>query len=340
METSRAKKYSTALLLGLAALVCFGTPVLAEGMVQESYLYNLSDFSGRLPYNWPALAVDRARGETFLVYQNEVVVFNESGMEVFRFGDGMDLGHVLAVAAGPGEEMLLLVYRDSKPSILRCNYRGEPVGEVVLSGLPEKYAGFAPNRMLYQGGRIYLASQTGMQIVIAEADGTFMKGFDLFELFGLQDKRKGEVEFAGFRLDQEGNMLFTIPILFKANILSPDGSLKSFGKPGGAPGRFNILGGMVADRQGNYLVADKLKSAIIVFDKDLKFIKEFGYRGDKPSNLIVPEDLAIDEKDRIYVSQGRNRGVSVFRLTYDDRSTGGETPGKQSQNNKGGKRAG
>jgi hypothetical protein len=53
----------------------------------------------------------------------------------------------------------------------------------------------------------------------------------------------------------------------------------------------------------------------MVFDKDFNFLIEFGYRGAKPENLITPDDIAVDQRDHVYVSQGRNRGVSVFALT-------------------------
>jgi DNA-binding beta-propeller fold protein YncE len=105
-------------------------------------------------------------------------------------------------------------------------------------------------------------------------------------------------------------------VLFKAYILSPDGKLNWFGKPGGAPGRFNVVAGIVEDSKGNYVIADKLKCAILVFDKKFNFMTEFGYRGFRPENLIVPDDIAIDKNDRIYVTQARKRGVSVFKLDY------------------------
>jgi hypothetical protein len=52
----------------------------------------------------------------------------------------------------------------------------------------------------------------------------------------------------------------------------------------------------------------------MIFDKDFNFIREFGYRGGSPQNLIVPNDIAVDGRDRVYVAQGRRRGVSVFAL--------------------------
>jgi streptogramin lyase len=74
------------------------------------------------------------------------------------------------------------------------------------------------------------------------------------------------------------------------------------------------VAGIASDSRGNLFVADKLKSAIMVFDKEFNFLTEFGYRGLKPGNLIVPDDVAIDRRDRVYVSQARKRGVSVFAI--------------------------
>jgi DNA-binding beta-propeller fold protein YncE len=90
--------------------------------------------------------------------------------------------------------------------------------------------------------------------------------------------------------------------------------LSAFGKPGSAPGRFGVIAGVAIDSHANVLVADKLKCVVMVFDKNFNFVTEFGYRGVRPENLIVPDDIAVDRKDRLYVSQGRRRGVSVFSL--------------------------
>jgi len=64
-------------------------------------------------------------------------------------------------------------------------------------------------------------------------------------------------------------------------------------------------------------VADRLRSVVLVFDPDFRFQAEFGYRGDRPSSLIVPDDLAIDRRGNIYVGQAANRGVSVFRIVHE-----------------------
>jgi hypothetical protein len=55
----------------------------------------------------------------------------------------------------------------------------------------------------------------------------------------------------------------------------------------------------------------------MIFDKDFKFLREFGYRGYGPGNLIAPMELTVDDRGRIYVSQSARRGVSVFQVKID-----------------------
>jgi len=64
------------------------------------------------------------------------------------------------------------------------------------------------------------------------------------------------------------------------------------------------------------LVIDKLKGSVLVFDRRFEFVSQFASRGYKPGELIFPDDLAIDARDRVYVTQVGKRGVSVFLLTY------------------------
>ncbi len=303
------------ILLAVVASAVASVPAEPQP-VKGSYIYTLSGFTGAIPYNHSRVAVDRERNEVYVLYQNEVRVFNESGMEVYRFGDDLELGHIVDLAVDERGDILLLVYRDSRPAIVRCDYRGRPRAEIVLTGLPDEFSDFSPNRMVYQRGRFYLASNIGLEIVTADRNGTFTTGYDLFRLFELEEKDRGVTELGGFGVDRDGNMLMTVPVLFRAFVLSPDGTLTGFGKAGSAPGRFNITGGITRDSKGNFLVVDKLKGSVLVFDRRFEFVSQFASRGYKPGELIFPDDLAVDTRDRVYVTQVGRRGVSVFLLTY------------------------
>jgi DNA-binding beta-propeller fold protein YncE len=304
-------------ILTLVILMTVVYPFSAQAEVKASFLYSLSDFTGTIPYSWARVSVDDERNEVYVAFQNNIRVFNEAGMEIYRFGDDLDLGRIVDLTTDKGGDILLLTYQDSKPSVVRCNYRGEPVSRVELKNVPSKFRDFFPNRMVYRNNNLYFASLMGLTVVVTDVDGDFKNGYDLFPLLDLEEKDRGNLEIGGFSVDKEGNILFTIAVLFRAYILSPDAKLAWFGKPGAAPGRFNVVAGIVADSKGNYLIVDKLKSAVMVFDKKHNFVTQFGYRGLGKGNLITPHDIAIDNGDRIYVTQGRKKGVSVFKLAYN-----------------------
>jgi DNA-binding beta-propeller fold protein YncE len=109
-------------------------------------------------------------------------------------------------------------------------------------------------------------------------------------------------------------MLFTVPVLFAAFVVSPQGEVRSFGRVGSGPGMFGIVSDIVSDDRGNYLVADKLRSVVMIFDATFGFIQEFGYLTTRPDGLIRPSRLAVSGSGRLYVTQMRHNGISVFDL--------------------------
>jgi len=308
-------------IIGLAALVLIGHVMSlgARAEVRVSYLYTLSNFYGPIPYNWVNLSYDGPRQELYVVdaRERDIRVFNDNGMETFRFGDDGSLGGVVDAVVEKDGRILVLVRKSQKTAILVCNFRGELESELVIDGLPPEFAGFAPERLIYRQGRLYLLDATAMRIAVTDDDGRFQQGYDLGALVGVEDDRRGVTRIGGFSLDPQGNLLFTIPVRFAAYKLTPDGQLTGFGMPGSAPGRFGVVAGIVVDDLGYYYVADRLKSAVIVFDKDLRFQTEFGFRGFKADNLMGPNNLTLDAEGRLYVSQLRGRGVSVFKIDHD-----------------------
>ena len=297
----------------LVALVA-GT---ALAQVKPTYLYGLSTFSGPLRLEGSRLHVDQERGETYVIYQNIVRVFNRSGMEIFSFGDGLDLGQIADVAVDPNGDVILLSYKDSRSILTRCTFRGVPIGPIEIKNLPPGVE-FAASRMVHRSGLFYFASLGTSSVIVTDASGEFRKHIEFLPMLEDEDRKKGGgAEMIGFTADQDGNMFFTIPTLFKVFKYSSEGKLTSFGRSGSAPGRFGVIAGVATDSHGNLLVTDKLKCVVMVFDKDFNFVTEFGYRGARPENLIVPDDIAVDGQDRLYVSQGRRRGTSVFALARD-----------------------
>jgi hypothetical protein len=307
------------MILFIAALFITLFSVVEAAGVKGSFVYRLSGFSGAVPYNWARVFVDRERNESYVLYQSTIRVFDKNGMEIYSFGDDLNLGAVVDAATEKDGNFLLLTYTyDAEKiySIHVVNYRGVPVSTISVKNLPKELSKFSPNRIISHKGDIYLASLNTMQAVVIDSAGNFKESYDFAAILKLDEKDKGDNMLSGFSVDGEGNMLFTIATLFKAYVITPDRKAVSFGRAGGAPGRFAVVAGIISDDKGHYLVVDKLKCVVSVYDKDFNFIQEFGFRGEKPGNLIAPDEIVIDGADRIYVTQSRGRGVNVYRLDY------------------------
>jgi hypothetical protein len=314
-----AAKY---LVLALAATLFLAPfPAQASAEVGSAYLYSLANFFGKIPYNDVRVRVDKERDESYVVERGIVRVFNENGMEFFWFGDNPELESIYDLAVDEKGDLFLLSFAPSNPEtpiyfLLRCNYRGDVKEKMTVTGLPAGFSGFYPTHMFYRDGRFFFLSNSKMQVVVTDRKGVFQKGYDLADIIEIPGKDRPNTEIFGFDLDSEGNMLFTVAVLFKAFVVSPDGKVTaSFGKAGSSPGLFGIVGGIAKDDRGNYLVVERLRSVVMVFDKEFRFIKEFGYRGDKPGNLIRPNDVVVGNAGKIFVTQVRNKGVSVFSVT-------------------------
>jgi DNA-binding beta-propeller fold protein YncE len=311
-------QYSMAVFFFAILILIVSAPYAAADIGGAYYLYNLSDFSGSVPYSWAGLSVDRAQNEIYVVYQNDIEVFNEKGMKIYSFGDDENISGVIYDVAVAGDgSIFLLLHADDNYSVMRCNYRGESVSEIKFRNFPPAYSRFVPARIIYSAGDLYLADlMTAKKVVITDINGNFKAGYDINSLFGLdefENKPGQEKEIAGFSVDRSGNMLFTVPTISRAFVLSADGKVRSFGESGNIPGKFSVVAGIAADDSGNIYIADTLKSVVMIFDKNFNFIMEFGYRGEMPENLIAPRNMVVSNGN-IYVSQARKRGVSVYKI--------------------------
>ena len=316
MVSANQKLFIVTLIMSFACLVGYSNNVSAG--VETSFLFNLANFSGPITYNWANISIDEERKEIYVLDPKvkDITIFNEWGMEVYHFGDDGSLGSAVDLTFDRAGNILVLSQNRSNAAIIKCNFRGEPIEELALKNFPPDFSPFSPDRIIYRQELLYLLDSGGLRVAVTDANGLFQNGYDLGTLLGIEENKRDGTDIDGFSVDSEGNMLLTIPVKFSAFVLSPDGQYIKFGSPGGDHGKFNNVGGIVADDQGYYYVADKLKSAILVFDKDFNFQLEFGYRGSGLGNLNGPRKLALDSQGRLYVSQLGNKGISVFQITY------------------------
>ncbi len=110
---------------------------------------------------------------------------------------------------------------------------------------------------------------------------------------------------------------------------SPEGKvLLTLGKPGGNqpgqpsdPASFNAPNDVITLANGDILVAEGHSDApttsnrIVRFNRDGKYLGEFGKRGSGPGEFIQPHALALDSQGRLFVGDRSNNRVQV--LTTD-----------------------
>ena len=304
----------------LSPLVLIFLPVVAHAEpVKATYLYNLSSFTGTVPLDWARICTDPVNKEVYVSYGDTIRIFNQTGMEVYRFGAyDVDAGTITDMAVDPEGRLLLLSYKMADYEIVISDYRGRRKGSFLIQNLPPEFAGFAPGRMVYQEGRLYFAQLSELKIVVTDLSGKFLDGYDVARILEVKDDQRAENDIFAISVTKKGEILLTIPAMGKAFVVTADKTTREFGKRGSGPGKFGVPAGIATDREGNIYVSDILRSVVLIFDKDRRFVSEFGGRGMKPGKFIVPRDLVVDSDNRVYVTQLRKRGVSVFRIDKID----------------------
>ncbi len=66
------------------------------------------------------------------------------------------------------------------------------------------------------------------------------------------------------------------------------------------------------DKDGNYYILDSGNHRVVMYDKDLKFIRSFGNKGQGPGEFSSPVNIHVNSEGEIFVNDSRNRCITVF----------------------------
>ena len=332
-------KNNLIVLFGLIVLL-ISLPASAGPVKEVSYLYKLSTFTGTASVGqWPKLRLDRTNSEIYALSGDEIRVFDKNGMEIYQIAlvdddaQAKEQLFVTDAAVKKNGDILYLTLSYDKGKILSslvvANFRGDLLSRFEPRNFPPDLSGFQADRMLNLDGLLYLANLSEMRIVVIDEEGSFQRAYEIKPLLLKnrneelsRSRRKNasipeeDLEMGDFAVDRGGNIVFTIPAAGSAYRLTPDLQLQLISSRGSGANKFGIPAAIAADGRGNYLVSDVLRSVVMVFDKDLKYIDAFGGRSNGAASIIAPRGLVIDWNDRVYVSQVESMGVSVFQLSY------------------------
>jgi sugar lactone lactonase YvrE len=154
--------------------------------------------------------------------------------------------------------------------------------------------------------RLYTVDMTA-RVQVFDTQGEFLRGWPT------PAHKAGKP--TGLSIGIDGNLLLADTHYYRVLIYTPEGKLiKTIGGTyGQGPGEFGMVTDVVQDSQGNYYVGEKGgNDRIQKFSPDGEFLLQWGSPGTAPGQFALPQSLAVDQDDRIWVVDACNHRIQVF----------------------------
>lgn len=121
----------------------------------------------------------------------------------------------------------------------------------------------------------------------------------------------------GLSIDPEGNLMVADTHYYRVLRYSPEGELLTDrtigGTKGQGEGEFGLVTDAVVDSKGNTYVSEYGDfDRIQKFSPEGKFLLQWGGHGEERGQFRRPQNMAIDDQDRIWVVDACNHRVQVF----------------------------
>src|SRR5579871_1374028 len=197
----------------------------------------------------------------------------------------------------------------------------------------DHWAQIPQGRKLGSASAIDIDRKTGNIWVIDRCGAATCGGSSLDPIFEFSPSGKLLKNFGGglfvtphgMYIDKEGNLWVVDQAIkdgkgFQVFKLNQDGKvLLTLGKAGVAGttnDTFNSPSDVLVAPNGDIFVADghggNTNARIVKFDKDGKYIKEWGKKGSGPGEFDTPHRLAMDSAGRLFVADRSNNRIQVF----------------------------
>lgn len=159
-----------------------------------------------------------------------------------------------------------------------------------------------------QQDRLYIVDMTA-RIQVFDTEGTFLRSWKT------PVSKNGRP--SGLTIDRNGRLLVADTHYFRMLVYNSDGNpIESDtigGTMGRGPGEFGFVTDIVEDSHGNYFIGEYGDfDRIQKFSHEGEFLMQWGTHGSEPGQFRRPQNMAIDQEDRIWVVDACNHRIQVF----------------------------
>jgi len=264
----------------------------------------------------PGVTADLHTGEVFVcdARMNRVIVFDAEGLFLYEMPGGDAYSGPQDVAVDPDGFLVVAASYERHSAVVELDFDGLFLREVRLSGLPEGVAEPQIGSLAIspRGDRLYLLDQANLRVWISDRDGAVRASIDLAAGLSAKDARDlitGHVDVYG------ETVLVALPLFSQIRLFDLDGNPgKVVGIRGTAPCTLGFPTAAALAGGDELVIVDQQRMLVLRWSiSSNRCLGEYIGLGDAPGYLYFPMDLALDRSGQIFVSQGFEGRVQMYR---------------------------
>lgn len=272
-------------------------------------------------FNKPWGIASDGEGKVYIVDTNlrSVLVFDLKGHTVSIMGEGKFDGLFFAPAGvALGSSGDIYVSDPKRNKVYSFTKDEKPLRTIGDDATLKWPVGMAVDDVL---GRLYVANGRLHNIAVFDLEGSY--------LFSIGRRGGGDGEFnfpTDVDIDSKGNIVVADSMNARVQVFDHDGKLlHKFGQRGSRAEDFQIIKGIAVSREDNIFVTDGKGDKVLVFDSKGEPLTVLG--GPEavvntmrltPGGFSMPNDIAIDKNDAIFVVDSLNRRFQIFQIINEE----------------------
>jgi len=247
-------------------------------------------------------------------FNHRIAIFDDTGLFKFEILGGVTFRAPRDVAVDPEGYLFAVAFHKGLSSIVKLDFDGKFLEVLELQGLAEdlqrldlRSVAISPS-----GDRLYTMDIRNHRLFIFDRSGVLMGAFNFEE-----GRTEEEIESLVIgRVDvYDTTVIAAVPSDGLVYLFDLDGQEQGFvGLKGTTPCHLGFPVAGALDEQGRIVILDKQRALFQVWDpKENRCIREYFGFGNRPGFFYQPDDLTLDRRGQVFVSQGFEGRVQMYK---------------------------